>query len=201
MTESKPFEQLKKFAIIITIGILFAVFAFSIADLIVPTPNYSDYCGDYYGFAYGPRPMPEVDCAEISVPEEFRRECNIEGGSIRYELDDSGCAIDYICETCGLEYNKSRERQQLFSFLIVSLIGLIGIFSGIYINSKDEIKGWLLSGFIIGGLISIFAGTMAYFGSMNEVMRPIVIIGEIILVVWLTLRIQSSSKSNSKKKK
>ena len=189
MGKTTTLDQLKKFAVIATIGILFAVLAFSISDLILDAPAYDDYC-DGYGPTI-PRPREGVECEDVvEAPSEFQEECRRDGGRVSYEVDEDGCAIDYECDTCSRDYSQARESHQMLSFIIVSLIGLAGIFSGIYVKVKDEIAGWLLSGFIIGGLISIFVATISFFSAMDPVIRPIVIIAEIALVSWLTMRIR-----------
>ncbi|MFP4118060.1 MAG: hypothetical protein ACLFTR_03990 [Candidatus Woesearchaeota archaeon] len=200
MAKTNTLDQLKKFAVIVTIGILFAVLAFSMSDLIVESPEYSDFCTDYH--KPNLMPSPDEECEDpVEAPREFVEDCREKDGNVRYERDERGCPVDYECDTCSAEYNEAREDYQLISFTIVSLIGLAGIFSGIYKKPKDEVMSWLLSGFIIGGLASIFIGTITFFGSMDRFMRPIVIIAEIVLVVWLTMKIQrSSAKAKSPKK-
>ena len=189
MGRTTTLDQLKKFAVIATIGILFAVLAFSISDLVLDQPEYSDFCDN--SLYARPRPMPDQECEDpLTAPQDFEQECRAEGGNVRYELDEDGCAVDYVCDMCSAEYSSANERHQLFSFTMVSLIGLTGIFAGIYSKPKDEVISWLLSGFIIGGLVSIFVATISFFNAMDPVMRPLVIIAEIVLVAWLTIRLQ-----------
>ncbi|MFW6231406.1 MAG: hypothetical protein ACOC32_05280 [Nanoarchaeota archaeon] len=196
-------EAVKKLALIVTITILFSVFAFSLTDVFMEQPEYGDFC------TYEPKPMPvdarvANDCPDEQIDQDVVRECRDEGGTVRYEYNQSGCVIDARCDDCSIRYDKAREKHRLISFIITSVLGLAAILTCLHINSKNEMVEWIYSGFTLGGLASIFVGTISYFGDMSVYIRPIVLLAEMALVIWVALRVQkrlskTSKKSGSKK--
>ncbi len=191
---NEKLENLKRIAVIITIAILFSVLLFSISDIVSPAPSYNDYCD----FSSRPRPYDADLCTdEVHAPQEFEQECRDDGGSVAYEYDDDGCQADYYCDTCRVDYEEARSQHVLISFTTVSLLGLLGIFSGVYKKTSGDVADWIFSGFIVGGLASIFIATIGHFGDINRFVRPLVIIGELALVIWLVMR---TSKKHSKKR-
>ena len=186
-------DTIKKVGISITIAILFAVFAFSISDLVFPQPEYSDYCDQRQ---YKPSPVNQECEDRVEAPEEFSRNCTDKDGFIEYDYGDDGCAVDYSCNTCRVPYNEAIENHRLSSFIITSMFGLVAVIAGIVLKPKTELSDWIISGFIIGGLISIFMGTIMYFGDMSRFVRPIVIASEIALVIWVSLKLQRKAEKN-----
>ena len=194
------FEQVKKLSVIITIAILFTVLVFSIAELIEERPEYSDFCNSF-------RPAPRDiaianDCPDAIVANEnVVRECHDQGGTVRYNYDDAGCSISYECDTCNVEYQEAVSGHRLAMFLISSLLGLFAVIVGLHLKPKNEVMEWVYSGFIIGGLASIFIGTVNYFGDMDRLVRPIVMIAEIALIIWVGVKTTSKSDKKKPKKK
>ena len=73
--------------------------------------------------------------------------------------------------------------------MVTALLGLVAIILGLYlpkdINSLNE---WIGTGFMFGGLISVFIGTARYFQDMHKIVRPIIILIELILVILITYK-------------
>ena len=195
------FEQVKKLSVIITIAILFTVLVFSVAELIVERPDYGDFCSNF-------RPAPRDiaianDCPDAVVANEnVVRECHDQGGFVRYDYDNAGCSVGYECDTCNVEYQEAISRHRFVMFIVSSVLGLIAVIVGLHLKPKNEVMEWVYSGFIIGGLASIFIGTVTYFNDMDRFLRPIVMIAEIALVVWVGVKTTlKSDKKKSKNKK
>ena len=194
-------EQLKKLSVIVTIAILFTVLVFSISDLIVEGPNYSEYCNDFRYSSPRDIAVPN-DCPDAVVPgNDFMRNCHADGGYVVYDYDSDGCAIDYECNTCNVLYNEARSTHRMVMFIVSSLLGLVAVLVGLHLKPKTEILEWVYSGFIIGGLVSIFIGTVNYFGDMNRFVRPLVMIAEIILVIWVGFKATTKTSKKTKKQK
>ena len=183
--------NVKRYGIILTIAVLFSVFSFSIIDLIIEQPEYSDYCNDTYRSIN----IKEEDCANYSIPQEDIIECNNINGNIDY-IYESNCLIGNFCNTCFLEYDAAMIEHKRVGFIVTSLLGLISVISTLYITSKKEFIEWIYSGFMIGGIITIFIGTMSYFNYMNLIMKPFVMIAEIGLIIWVTIK--TSTRNNKK---
>ncbi len=67
-------------------------------------------------------------------------------------------------------------------------MGIVAILFGLYMKTDQEVVEWVYSGILIGGIISVFIGTMMYFGDMNRFAKPIVLFFEIALVVWIAVK-------------
>jgi hypothetical protein len=196
-------DTIKKLAIVVTIAILFSVLTFSIAELAIEKPEYNDYCS----FVSKPRVVEVANnCPSDSIDDDFIQQCQGDGGIVKYEYNNLGCAVGASCDTCGIEYEDADARFRLISFIITSVLGLIAILVCLHLYPKNEILEWVYSGFTIGGLASIFIGTISYFSDMNKFIRPLIMIAEIALVIWVALKVkqrqeQPKKKSSSKKAK
>lgn len=175
--------EVKKFGVIFTIAILFAVFTFSFVDLLVKSPDYSDVCNNSYINA-----ALDVNCSKITPSVNQSIACNELGGSLEPLYDDTGCAVSFFCNTCYSAYDRLMVDYHRVGFIITSLFGLIAVIITLYASSKSEFIGWIYAGFMTGGILSIFIGTMFYFNDIDRLARPFVILGEIILIIWVTIR-------------
>lgn len=188
-------QTLKKYAIIITIAILFFFFTFSVIEAIKERPTYSDYC------TRTPRPMmtqsPETDCEPYTPPKSLQEDCLDRGGQLDYEYNQSGCQIDATCNMCSAEYDDAQEAYQRMSFLIGSFIGLIAVIFGIYYTTSNEIFQWINAGILVGGMAVIFVATARYYSFMPRFLKPIVLFIEIVLVSWVAIATFSRTRKKS----
>ena len=176
--------DIKKLSVIAAIAILFGVFIFSLINAVYERPDYSDFCED--------RPYPvidvkeTVDCEPEDSPEEYEiNDCREIGGYIRPVYVD-GCVNNYTCETCSVDYESAREKHDFFSFVVASLIGVFVVFLSIYLPFKSgSLKEFILLGLLIGGFAGIFISTGNYFSDMHRILKPIVILIEMILVIFV----------------
>ncbi len=190
-------QTLKKYAVIITIAILFFFFSLSLSQTIVESPEYSDFCGSN-------RPKPSLQpndqmCEPYVVPDEEWRACSEKGGRIEYEYNESGCQIDSYCEMCHAEYDTAREKHERITFLIGSVIGVIAVIAGIFYSSPTPTYMWISSGILIGGIASIFMSTARYYNYLPRFLKPVVLLIEIILVSWVAIA-KYTDQSNKKAK-
>lgn len=192
-------DVVKKIAVIVTIAILYSVFSFSITDLIIANPEYSDYCQDYGKYSY---PMQAVNASACNFTEpaaNFTTNCTNNHGVIEYEYDLGSCPISYRCNTCSYYYNLDFEKHEEIGFYTTTILGVIAVIVGLYLNFKKEVLGWIVSGFLIGGMLSIFTGTMSYYSYMGRIMRVITIVLEIALVIWVTVKKVPEPKKEKKR--
>lgn len=198
-------DTVKKLAVIVTIAILFSVLTFSIAELAIEKPQYNDYCI----FTPKPSTVPVSNtCPDNAIDENLVQECYSGGGVVRYDYNNLGCPVDMRCDTCSADYDAAVSHFRLISFIITSILGLTAILVCLSLSPTNEILDWVFSGFTIGGLVSIFIGTISYFSDMNKFIRPVVMIVEIALVIWVALKVKKNQerktrklKKNSSKKK
>jgi len=180
-------KKAKKFGIIAIIAILFALLSFSIVGMIQEKPDYEDFCG-FEGKAVRPL-QKDLSCPGfVEATSEERLSCSENDGMIEYAYDGSGCPISFECNTCRGGFEAASEDYRFLGFVVTTIIGVLAIILGMYINSKSEIVGWIYAGILIGGILSVAFGTMSYFDDMGRFTRPIVLVIELALIIWIAIR-------------
>lgn len=188
--------DIRKIAVIFVIAILFSIFTFTTIDAIHPGPEYSDFCNETFkimqtqenceakGGIWNPDDLSSVaqyNCQELtSDGNDVTLDC-------RKNLERPGGYCDAQF-TCQKDFEKENEKHQLFVFIAAALFGIIGIVYGMYANPKDDIKQWIGSGFMIGGLINVFFGTISYFQYTSRIVRPLIIFVELALVIYVAIK-------------
>ena len=64
--------------------------------------------------------------------------------------------------------------------MITAPLGIIAIIFGLYFGID-----FIGSGFMFGGIATLFYGTIRYFGEANKYLRVIIIFAELLIVVWI----------------
>jgi hypothetical protein len=161
--------------------------AFSIVDVVRENPDYLDYCNEFEA----PRKIvTDVEnCPAFSEPSTDEREdCIANKGGIDYRYDGSGCPVSYECNTCRGVYEEARKEHRLIGFVITGIFGVLAILFGVYSKSKEEVIEWIYSGILIGGILSILFGTVSYFGDMGRFVKPIILIIELALIIFIAIK-------------
>ncbi|MBU1975501.1 MAG: hypothetical protein KKG59_03805 [Nanoarchaeota archaeon] len=185
---------------VLIITVLFTVFVFSLNEAVNPNPDWDDFCDT------NERPVkPYVynaernfSCPDISETlQEDKDACKEIHGDIQWETDFDGCPIAWKCEICQYEYEQAQSQFKFWTFLIAAVLGLVAVAIGIWLPaSKNPLNEWVGTGFLFGGLMTLFIGTGLYFSDFLSWLRPIVILLELILVIFIAYK-----KLNIKKKK
>ncbi len=172
-------EHFKLVAMTIVIAVLSALFIGLLVDAIYPTPKYEDYCNKFY-----PEQRPLVTGTICNYTQSVgEKECYKEGGTPRYDYTAEGCQVFKECDFCNKEFEEDNKVYNRNLFFIVSPLGLIMIIFGVYYA-----VGFIGSGFMFGGILSVAYGTIRYFSDMSKIMRVAVIFIELVIVVWLGLK-------------
>ena len=182
--------DLRKIAIIFVIAILYAIFVTTFIDAVYERPKYQDFCEEQsirpvrIGISEG------VTCPTIQEPtEEESKACREQKGIIEYKYGANGCATSFKCETCKKFYDEAREKHSFVSFILSSILALLAVAVGLYLPTrKNPLHEWVGTGFILGGLIALFIGTARYFGDLNRVVRPIIILVELLIVIYISYK-------------
>jgi len=183
--------KVKKYSVIIIMAILFTAFSFSIVDLIFPRPDYEDFCSQNSFIA---RPLEKgAECNVIDVPEQDLDDCNSRKGFIEYSYDSNGCPESYTCNTCTAELDEAGKDYRLKGFIITSIMAVIAIIIGLYVSSKMEVVEWIFSGFLIGGIMTLAFGTISYFRDMGRFVKPVILLCEMGIIIWIAVRIAIKS--------
>ncbi len=182
--------DLRKILIIFIIAVLFSVFVHALIEAVHPSPEYEDFCEENFRFAKPISQVEKKDCAEFTGPTENEEtNCRENNGGIQYTYDEYGCPEKWKCETCQYDYNEARTYHNFIVFIISSIFGLIAIILGLYIPiSKNPVNHWVSTGFMLGGLITLFIGTIRYFADMGRYIRPAVILIELIIVIYIAYK-------------
>lgn len=174
----------RKILIIFLVGVLYAIFSYSLIDAVYPNPEYQDFCREE--FITAPMKMqmgcplqnctaiPEIQCDRKAIP--------------RYNYSSNGCPTAVSCDYCQNEFDKEQEKHNLIVFLFSSVLGLIALVFGLVLPQKNPMNEWIATGFLLGGLITIFIGTAVYYGDMARIARPIFMLLLLALVIFLAYR-------------
>ena len=166
--------DIRRIIVILVIAVLFTMLINVSHDAVYPQPEYNDFCRDNYPKAM--RIQPE-QCPDIQTVECAR-------GQTAYRYDAKGCPSEAYCETCNEELQQAQERYSIVVFIVSAITGLVALVVGLHVNLNE----WIGSGFLLGGLLTILVGTIRYFGEMGRYVRPVVILFELVLVVYLTYK-------------
>ena len=182
--------DVRRIIIILVIAILFTIFVNVTIKAFHPQPEYSTYCTP----ERSPRPVYAKEllytsCPEVLVPQNVSDACMTEKGVIEYKYDPKGCPTKAYCNTCSLDLEKANQSYNLVVFIVSAITGLAALIVGLYLPQKrNPINEWVGSGFLLGGILTILIGTIRYFGDMGRYIRPIIILIELVLVIYLAYK-------------
>ena len=175
--------DVRKILVIFIIGVLYAIFVQSLIEAVYPSPNYEDFCNPQ---AYSVPMTPvakEVNCSNIESAQ-----CT-KGGMLQFTYDSNGCPTSSYCDYCNVGLEKAQEQYRLVVFIVSSVMALVAIGIGLTLPvKKNELNEWIGTGFLLGGLITLFIGTIRYYNDMTRILRPIVLLIELIIVIFLAYK-------------
>lgn len=177
--------DIRRVLIVFIIAILFTFLVFQSIFAVNLRPEYNDFCDNRLQKPIG------TECETINVSTIAQQNCSEQDGRIAYDYDSSGCPESYYCETCSNEYDEARERYNMNVFLISAVIGLIAIVLALYLPTREELNEWIATGFMLGGLLTIFFGTFAYIwdiGELGRFIRPLVFLLEIVIIIFVAYK-------------
>ena len=184
--------DIRKTAVVAGIAILFSLFIIFTIDALYTSPKYDDFCKIDEPIHIPRQINTDIDkeCPLVKPPDKkFIEKCSEKEGHIKFEYDENNCETAYICETCYTEYSKARKYYNATVFYIAIITGLITIFAGMSIPpSKNELNTWTGSGFMFAGIILILYGTTRHFGDMDKMIRPLVLLTELILLIYISYK-------------
>ena len=93
------------------------------------------------------------------------------------------------CNYCQKEYEHANEKFNLYNFIFSAIFALIAMGVGLYLPAqKGSLNEWVGTGFMLGGLLTLFVGTFMVFGELHRYIKPIVIFAELVIVLWLAYK-------------
>lgn len=95
---------------------------------------------------------------------------------------------------CSDRFEEESRDYRLIGFIITSIMGVIAIVVGLYAASKKDVVDWVFAGLLIGGIITIFIGTMSYFRDMGRFVKPFILLAEMALIIWVAIKTSTRKK-------
>lgn len=179
-TGKNSVEHAKEIAMIVGIAMLSALFLGLLVDAVYESPGWEDFCDK--GRYDETRPKPVKFDAEICGKYEQTEEeltCYEDDGNPRFTYDENGCQVFDYCDVCGVEFEDAREIYNRNVFFIITPVGILFIILGIFWSIE-----FMGTGFMFGGIFSIFYSTARYFGDMSKILR-VIVIGIYLLIILL----------------
>lgn len=196
----------RRVAIIFVIAILYAIFVNAFIPAFYPEPRYEDFCKQrFYPEKAYPAVVERKDCPKYQEPtQEELDKCADEKGYPEYQYDAFSCPIKYKgCNYCQRDFDAANQKYNLYFFIFSSILAVVAIGIGLALPTKNSLNEWIATGFILGGLITLFFGTFRYYQYLGRYVKPAVILVELLLVIFLSykkLQDIKSDKSKAKKK-
>jgi hypothetical protein len=183
--------ELRKYIVVLVIAVLFAIFVQSSIEAIYPQPQYDDFCKSERSAKPYPLVRQTTECPEYLAPSQEKLDgCFDKKGQPDYNYDANGCPTKYECSYCNKFYNDSQKYYNFIVFIVSSIAGLIAIALGLILPSpKNVLNEWVGSGFMLGGVFTLFFGTATYYSDMHRIARPIVMLVELVIIIYLIYKV------------
>ena len=190
--------DVRKYAIILTLAVLTAIFIFSLAEAVVPEPEYPSICVEAQDTDRSPQqPIPrtpgEERCEE--TPEPTQEEIDACPGQLH--LNYNTC--EYQCHCYELTREHQQQKESIIFWIAILLAGA-AIVTGMLLPARNPLNEWVGSGFILGGVITLFIATIRYWSELHKIARPVIIALEIAIVLWIAYKRFMPNKKTSNKK-
>ncbi len=170
-------SKVKKWAVAISIAIVFNLFVNYGVATFYPEPEYSDYCNEPARAI----PLKEAaNCAEINVSQEMQEKCGEKKGYLAYRYDSAGCATEAYCETCNMEYDKVRKRYSGNIFVALLIAAVIALAAGVLVK-KEAVS----TGFLLAGLLGLIISATRYWTHLQDIYRFTLLGIVLATLVWL----------------
>ena len=198
--------DLRRVAIIFVIAILYAILVNAVIAAFYPEPKYEDYCRQRFAPAI-PYAKTETTCQKFNqpAPQELEK-CSSDKGQPDYLYDANGCPFQYKgCNYCQRDFDNANQKYSFYFFIFSSILAIIAIGIGLLLPNSNSLNEWIATGFMLGGLITLFFGTFRYYQYLGRYIKPFVILAELLIVIFLSYRklrdINTIEKTGTKKRR
>ncbi len=197
--------DLRRVAIIFVIAILYAIFVNALIGAFYTAPRYEDYCKSRF---YPEKPYPATverkDCPKYKEPtQEELDTCAEQKGYPDYRYDAYGCPVEYKgCNFCQRDFDNANQKYNFMYFIFSSILAVVGIGIGLLLPPNKSLNEWIATGFMLGGLVTLFFGTFRYYEYLGRYVKPVVILAELLIVIFLSYKkLQDVKAAKPAKKK
>ena len=160
MAKLHDFNRWKKVGLALAIMIVFNLFVNVGIYTFYKGPKYDDYCS-----------------ANIVAPtKEIKTEarCTELNGSWQGGYCD-------LYTTCSDQFQSVESVYNRNVFIVLVVIGTVALIAGLFLQQVSAVA----NGFMFGGIISIFIGTVRYWSNMDEYLRFAILGVVLIILIWL----------------
>ena len=184
--------DLRRVAIIFVIAVLYAIFVNALIGAVYPAPKYDDFCTSKY-YPERPYTVPVKEgfsCPNYTAPkQEDLDQCAEDKGMPEYTYDANGCPTAYKgCNFCQRDYDQANQKYNYIYFIFSSVLALIAIGVGLMLPTRNSLNEWIATGFLLGGLVTLFFGTFRYYEYLGRFVKPVVILVELLIVIYLSYK-------------
>jgi len=169
--------DIKEYATVIAIGVLFSLFFGLLVDALYEAPVYDNYCVERGAYTKPIRDMASSSCTYDAAEQQRIDYCYNDKGQPIFVYNEQGCQVYSECDYCGVEYNAVNQRYNRNLFFILSPLAVIAIVIGLL---------WTLtiigSGVMFGGILLLLYSTARYFSDMSKPLRVIIVFVELLLI-------------------
>lgn len=168
-------------SIIVVLNLLFNYGIYSF----YPSPSFEDFCPkSLTGKVY--ETQKECEAAGGDWLERRDYEARVPGGEVGAVPVQPAQTEEYCDATasCREEYNSARDVYNRDVFMMLVSLGVLSIVAGFFAISVSAVS----YGFIFGGLLSFFIGTVRYWSGMDEYLRVAVLAIVLASLVWIGYR-------------
>ena len=200
--------DLRRVAIIFVIAVLYAIFVNAFIAAFYPAPKYEDYCKQrFYPEKAYPVAVDVRTCPKYSEPTQQELDkCSADKGYPEYRYDANGCPVEYKgCNFCQRDFDNADQKYNFTYFIFSSILALVAIAIGLLLPAEKSLNEWVATGFMLGGLVTLFFGTFRYYEYLGRYVKPAVILAELLIVIYLSYKklqdIKADTKAKGKKKR
>lgn len=193
--------DLRRVAIIFIIAVLYAIFVNAVIGAFYLAPKYEDYCkSSFYPEKPRPATIDRKECPKYSEPtQEELDKCAEQKGFPDYRYDSYGCPVEYKgCNFCQRDFDNANQKYNFNYFIFSSILAVIGIAVGLLLPIHYSLNEWIATGFMLGGLVTLFFGTFRYYQYLGRYIKPIVIFLELAIVIYLSYKKLKDVKKQAK---
>lgn len=183
--------DLRRVAIIFVIAVLYAIFVNALIGAFYAEPRYEDFCkSKFYPEKAYPAVVDRKDCPKYKEPAQNELDkCAEQKGAPEYRYDAYGCPTEYKgCNYCQRDFDNANKKYSFSYFIISSILALVAVAIGLLLPETNSLNQWIATGFMLGGLITLFFGTFRYYEYLGKYVKPIVILAELLIVIYLSYK-------------
>ena len=160
-----------------------------------PSPKYDQFCkGINYG-TYPSKVPVEQNCTFSKTLQEQTDECYADEGQPVYEYDDLGCTVAIKeCDLCNKQFNDAQKSFSKVLFVISLIAGIATLLVGYTILSIEPVGSALMA----SGVGAIIYGSIRNWQNLSDVWRFLLLLVALVLLIWITIRINSQKKKGLK---